>query len=100
MELYCAALITTQEKSQAVDTQGLNPFKKTGILMDAVEQRFVAKDNAASLKHFVVCSRSSECRCRRRQDNRRRPARRTCASCPEKLSREGKIKKNDSKNNR
>ena len=51
-ELYSAGLITTLEKSQAVGAQGLSPFRKADILMEAVERRIVTEKSAAPLREF------------------------------------------------
>ena len=55
-ELYSAGLITLHDKSQAVDTLGLTPFRKADSLMEAVERRIVTENSAAPLKNFAVCS--------------------------------------------
>ena len=60
VELYSAGLITTQEKSQAVGTQGLTPFRKADCLMEAVERRIDAENSAAPLNEFYTnCSRDA-----------------------------------------
>ena len=51
-ELYSARLITKQEKSQAVDAQGLTQFRKADSLMEAVERRIATENKGAPLKKF------------------------------------------------
>ena len=51
-ELYSAGLITLQEKSQAVGTLGLTPFRKVDSLMEAVERRIVTENSAVPLTKF------------------------------------------------
>ena len=50
--LYSHELVTMQERSQAVDTSGHTPFRKAEILVQAVEKRIVAENNAAPLRKF------------------------------------------------
>ena len=52
--LYSNELVTMQERSQVVDTSGLTvtPFRKAQILVQAVERRIVAENNAVPLKKF------------------------------------------------
>ena len=51
-ELYSARLITKQEKSLAVDAQGLTQFRKADSLMEAIERRIVTENNPAPLRKF------------------------------------------------
>ena len=50
--LYSNELLTMQERSQAVDTLGLTPFRKAEILVQAIERRIVAGNGAAPLRKF------------------------------------------------
>ena len=48
--LYSNELVTILERSQAVDTQGLAPFRKAEILMQCIERRVVADSSIAFRK--------------------------------------------------
>ena len=51
-KLYSAELITMKERRQALDTLGLSPYRKSDLLMEAVEGRIVTENSAAPLRKF------------------------------------------------
>ena len=51
-ELYSVGLITTQEKSLAIGTPGLTPFRRVDSLMEAVERRIVTENSAVPVRKF------------------------------------------------
>ena len=51
-ELYSAELITMEDKSQALDTPGLNLFRKVDSLMEAVERGIITENSTAPLRKF------------------------------------------------
>ena len=50
--LYSNELVTRQEKSLAVDVAGLTPFRKTDILLQAIERKLLAENSSAPLRKF------------------------------------------------
>ena len=50
--LYSSELVTSQEKSHAVDTPGLIPFRKAESLVQAIERRIVTENSAILLRKF------------------------------------------------
>ena len=50
--LYRKELVTRQERSQAVDAQGLTPFRKADVLMQAIKRRIVSENGASPLRNF------------------------------------------------
>ena len=50
--LYSNKLVTTQERSQAVDVMGQTPFRRAEILVQAVERRIVVDSSPAPLRKF------------------------------------------------
>ena len=52
MILYSNDLVTRQERSYAVATLGLAPFRKAESLVQAIEKRIVAENGATSLRKF------------------------------------------------
>ena len=50
--LYRKELVTSQERSQAVDAQGLTPFQKADVLMQAVKRRIASENSASPLRNF------------------------------------------------
>ena len=50
--LYRNDLVTSQERSHAVDTLGLIPFRKAEILVQAIERRIIAENSSTPLRKF------------------------------------------------
>ena len=51
-ELCAEDLITQHDKSHAVETQGITPFRKAEILMDAVARKIETENSAVPLRKF------------------------------------------------
>ena len=50
--MYSNELVTRQERNHAMDTQGLSPFRKANILMQAIEKRIATENSATPLRKF------------------------------------------------